>query len=120
MYKRYERDNRKDSTNLKTTEQYKTILRCGTALNDTTYYPWIDGWGIDIGKQGEEIKEQFDNGMSIPFNVAQELREYPIQLELSTDKEYFLPTIQQRTELIAIIDDDERSYRKNVKYKAYD
>jgi hypothetical protein len=92
--------------------EYTPILCCSTSIDKSNYYAWYEWWSNEIGKFGEEYQEQFNECMSISFNVQQELLSYPLQSELSVDKDYYLPTQQQRIELTNIIDDDERSYKK--------
>jgi hypothetical protein len=95
------------------------ILHCPTSTERTNYYSWIEWWENEIGKYGEEYKEQFDEMMSISFNLQLELLEYPLQNELSIDKDYFLMSLEQRAELSNILDDEDRSYRKREFFVAW-
>jgi hypothetical protein len=90
----------------------RPILRCSTGSSKTNWFPWYDWWGIGIGKEGEEFKEQFDEGMAIPFNRADELDAYPLMSELPVDKDYFILAVEQRQELADILVEEDRKERK--------
>jgi hypothetical protein len=93
-------------------KDYSPILCCSTSIDKSNFYAWYEWWSNEIGKYGEEYQEQFNECMSISFNINQELSQYSLQSELSIDKDYFLMSREQRDELANINDDEDRSYRK--------
>ena len=75
-----------------------------TNRQETNFPDWQRYWEeVRIGRFGSDFKKQLDTREWRPFNLAERLAEFPPQIELNTDRDYFVPSDEQQALLDALV-----------------
>jgi hypothetical protein len=83
----------------------------------SNYYLWREQWGAaKIANYGKEFVNQFEERSVYEFDLSDELMDLEMQSELNTSTTLWLPTAEQRNEILAIQNPMEQEWRQRELY----